>query len=125
MLAMGQGIRGGGYGRGESETLFSLGTHLATAIREIRVHHLLQYEKDFNERILARMSSGVITIDPDEKVVAINGRAAEILGLSAREVLNGDLRVLPSPLGDMLFEGRAQGRSVTASAVHLAFRNLP
>jgi len=125
ILTLGQRISGGGYGRSETETLFSLGTHLATAIREIRVHHLLQYEKDFNERILARMSSGVITIDPDEKVVAINGRAAEILGLSAREVLNRDLRVLPSPLGDMLFEALAKGRSVTRAEVHLAFRNLP
>jgi PAS domain S-box-containing protein len=125
ILTLGQRISGGGYGRGETETLFSLGTHLATAIREIRVHHLLQYEKDFNERILARMSSGVITIDPDEKVVAINGRAAEILGLSAREVLNRDLRVLPSPLGDMLFEALAKGRSVTRAEVQLAFRNLP
>lgn len=125
ILTLGQRISGGGYGRGETETLFSLGTHLATAIREIRVHHLLQYEKEFNERILARMSSGVITIDPDEKVVAINGRAAEILGLSAREVLNRDLRVLPSPLGDMLFEALAKGRSVTRAEVQLAFRNLP
>ena len=125
ILTLGQRISGGGYGREETETLFSLGTHLATAIREIRVHHLLQYEKEFNERILARMSSGVITIDPDEKVVAINGRAAEILGLSAREILNRDLRVLPSPLGDMLFEALTKGRSVTRAEVNLAFRNLP
>ena len=125
ILTLGQRISGGGYGREETETLFSLGTHLATAIREIRVHHLLQYEKEFNERILARMSSGVITIDSDEKIVAINGRAAEILGLSAREILNRDLRVLPSPLGDMLFEALTKGRSVTRAEVQLAFRNLP
>jgi nitrogen-specific signal transduction histidine kinase len=125
ILTLGQRITGGGYGRGETETLFGLGAHLATAIRDIRVHHLLQYEKEFNERILARMSSGVITIDPSEKVVAINGRAAEILGMPAREVLHRDLRVLPSPLGDMLFETLTKGRSVTRAEVHLALRNLP
>ncbi|HEY7037779.1 MAG TPA: PAS domain-containing protein [Methylomirabilota bacterium] len=125
ILTLGQRITGGGYGRGETETLFGLATHLATAIRDIRVHHLLEYEKEFNERILARMSSGVITIDPDEKVVAINGRALEILGMGAGEVLHRDLRVLPSPLGDMLFEALAKGRSVTRAEVHLALRNLP
>jgi nitrogen-specific signal transduction histidine kinase len=125
ILTLGQRITGGGYGRGETEILFGLGAHLATAIRDIRVHHLLQYEKEFNERILARMSSGVITIDPSEKVVAINGRAAEILGMPAREVLHRDLRVLPSPLGDMLFETLTKGRSVTRAEVHLALRNLP
>jgi len=125
ILTLGQRITGGGYRRGETEILFNLGTHLATAIRDIRVHHLLQYEKEFNERILARMSSGVITIDPEQKVVAINGRAAEILGMPAREVLHRDLRVLPSPLGDMLFEALSKGRSVTRVEVQLALRNLP
>jgi PAS domain S-box-containing protein len=125
ILTLGQRITGGGYGRGETETLFGLATHLATAIRDIRVHHLLEYEKEFNERILARMSSGVITIDLNEKVVAINGRALEILGMSAGEVLQRDLRVLPSPLGDMLFEALAKGRSVTRTEVNLALRNLP
>ncbi|HUM16783.1 MAG TPA: PAS domain-containing protein [Candidatus Nitrosotalea sp.] len=125
ILTLGQRITGGGYGHGETETLFGLGTHLATAIRDIRVHHLLQYEKEFNERILARMSSGVITIDPDEKVVAVNGRAAEILGVAPRDVLHRDLRVLPSPLGDMLYEALSKGRSVTRAEVQLALRNLP
>lgn len=125
ILTLGQRIVGGGYRRVETETLFNLGTHLATAIRDIRVHHLLQYEKEFNERILARMSSGVVTIDPDQKIVAINRRAAEILGMPASEVLHRDLRVLPSPLGDMLFEALSRGRSVTRAEVQLALRNLP
>ncbi|HSE06125.1 MAG TPA: PAS domain-containing protein [Methylomirabilota bacterium] len=125
ILTLGQRITGGGYRRGETETLFNLGAHLATAIRDIRVHHLLQYEKEFNERILARMSSGVVTIDPEQRIVAINGRAAEILGMPAHEVLHHDLRVLPSPLGDMLFEALSKGRSVTRAEIQLALRNLP
>ena len=125
ILTLGQRISGGGYGRGETETLFNLGTHLATAIRDIRVHHQLEYEKEFNERILASMSSGVITIDPDEKVVAINRRAEEILGMPARDVLHYDLRVLPSPLGDMLFEALSKGRPLARTEVQLALRNLP
>ena len=125
ILTLGQRITGGGYRRDETETLFNLGTHLATAIRDIRVHHLLQYEKEFNERILASMSSGVITIDPDQKVVAINERASEILGVPARDVLNRDLRVLPSPLGDMLYEALSKGRPVTRVELQLALRNLP
>ncbi|MGH7365540.1 MAG: GAF domain-containing protein [Candidatus Rokuibacteriota bacterium] len=125
ILTLGQRISGGGYRREETEILFNLGTHLATAIRDIRVHHLLQYEKEFNERILERMSSGVVTIDPGQKVVAVNGRAAEILGMPAREVLHRDLRVLPSPLGDMLFEALSKGHSVTRVEVQLALRSLP
>ena len=125
ILTLGQRITGGAYSRGETEILFNLGTHLATAIRDIRVHHLLQYQKEFNERILARMSNGVLTIAPDETVVIMNRRAEEILGMSARDVLAKDLRVLPSPLGDLLFETLTRGRQVTRTEVQLALRNLP
>ena len=99
----------GAYGRRETETLFNLASHLATAIRDIGVHHQLQYQKEFNERILQRMSSGVVTIGPEQRVVIMNRRAEEILGMAARDVLNRDLRVLPSPLGDLLFETLSRG----------------
>jgi PAS domain S-box-containing protein len=125
VLTLGQRITGGAYSNGETEILFNLGTHLATAIRDIRVHHLLQYQKELNERILAGMSNGVITIGRGETLVIMNRRAEEILGMSARDVLNKDLRVLPSPLGDLLFETLSRGRSVTRAEVQLALRNLP
>jgi len=125
ILTLGQRITGGAYSRGETEILFSLGTHVATAIRDIRVHHLLEYQKEFNERILARMSNGVITIGPDETVVLMNRRAEEILGSAAADVLHKDLRCLPSPLGDLLFETMTRNRSVTRAEVRLALRNLP
>jgi len=125
ILTLGQRITGGAYGRRETETLFNLASHLATAIRDIRVHHQLQYQKEFNERILQRMSSGVVTIGPEQRVVIMNRRAEEILGMAARDVLNRDLRVLPSPLGDLLFETLSRGHSVTRSEIQLALRSLP
>jgi len=125
ILTLGQRITGGAYGRRETETLFNLASHLATAIRDIRVHHQLQYQKEFNERILQRMSSGVVTIGPEQRVVIMNRRAEEILGMAARDVLNRDLRILPSPLGDLLFETLSRGHSVTRSEIQLAMRSLP
>jgi len=125
ILTLGQRITGGTYGRRETETLFNLASHLATAIRDIGVHHQLQYQKEFNERILQRMSSGVVTIGPEQRVVIMNRRAEEILGMAARDVLNRDLRVLPSPLGDLLFETLSRGHSVTRSEIQLALRSLP
>ncbi|HEV8641264.1 MAG TPA: GAF domain-containing protein [Methylomirabilota bacterium] len=124
MLVVGQPVVGGTYGRHETEILFDLATHLATAIRDITLHHQLQQEKEFNERILAHMSSGVITIGRDERVGTMNQRAEEILGLSAVDVIRQDLRVLPSPLGDMLYETLAYGRAQGKSEIQLALRGL-
>jgi len=125
ILTLGQRITGGAYGRRETETLFNLASHLAAAIRDIGIHHQLQYQKEFNERILQRMSSGVISIGPEQRVVIMNRRAEEILGMEARDVLNRDLRALPSPLGDLLYETLSRGRSVTRSEIQLALRSLP
>jgi PAS domain S-box-containing protein len=124
ILTVGQPVVGSTYGRGETETLFDLGSHLATAIRDIALHNRLEREQQFSERILAHMSSGVITIGRDQRIGTINRRAEEILQLSAAEVLKQDLRALPSPLGDMLFDTLRTGRAAGRHEIQLALRGL-
>jgi PAS domain S-box-containing protein len=122
ILVVGQPVFGTGYGRRETETLFDLATHLATAIRDMALHRQLEREKEFSERILAHMSSGVITIGRDQRIGTFNRRAEEILGLEASTVTGQDLRALPSPLGDMLFETLRSGRALPRAEVQLALR---
>jgi len=124
ILLVGQPVVGSTYGRRETETLFDLATHLATAIRDIALHNQLRREKEFSERILEHMSSGVITIGRDQRVGTMNRRAAEILDLPAQTVVGEDLRVLPSPLGDMLYDTLRSGRAVTGADLQLALRGL-
>ncbi len=124
ILVVGQPVVGSSYGRRETEMLFDLATHLATAIRDIALHNQLEREKEFSERILEHMSSGVITIGRDQKVGTMNRRAEEILGLPAHHVVNEDLRSLPSPLGDMLYDTLRSGRAVARTEIQLALRNL-
>jgi nitrogen-specific signal transduction histidine kinase len=66
------------------------------------------------------MASGVITLGRDHRIGTMNRRAEQILTLSARDVLGRDLRLLPSPLGDMLFEALSSGRALPRSEVQLA-----
>jgi nitrogen-specific signal transduction histidine kinase len=120
VLALGQPVVRGGYTLQEIETLFDLTTHLATTVRDVTLHHQLAQEKEFNERILAHMSSGVITIGRDHRVGTMNRRAEAILTLTAREIVGQDLRLLPSPLGDMLYETLAIGRAMPRSEIQLA-----
>jgi signal transduction histidine kinase len=124
ILVVGQPVVGGAYGRPETEVLFDLATQLATAIRDITLHHRLQQEKEFSERILVHMSSGVITIDRSERIGTVNRRAEEVLAIPAGDLVGQDLRALPSPLGDMLFETLSYGRSLPRAEVQLALRNL-
>ena len=124
ILVLGQPVFGDSYARAEIETLFDLATQLATVIRDITLHQHLQREKEFSERILSHMSSGVITIGRDHRVGTMNRRAEEILGLSADAVVRQDLRVLPSPLGDLLFDTLSSGRAQPRAEIQLALRRL-
>jgi len=124
VLALGQPVFGATYGRREMQTLFDLAAHLATVLRDITLHHQLAREKEFTERILSHMSSGVVTIGRDQKVGTLNRRAEEILDLSASAVVGQDLRILPSPLGDMLYDTLASGRPLARTEIQLALRRL-
>ena len=120
MLVVGQPVVGGSYGRHETELLFDLATHLATAIRDIELRHQLQRETEFNQQILRHMSNGVITLGRDERIGIMNRRAEVILGLDAVGTVGQDLRVLPSPLGDMLFATLSGGVVTPRTEVRLA-----
>ena len=124
ILTVGHPVVGSTYGRGQTETLFDLGSHLATAIRDISLHNQLEREQQFSERILTNMSSGVITIGRDQRIGTINRRAEQILQLSVADVVKEDLRALPSPLGDMLFDTLRTGRAAARHEIQLALRGL-
>lgn len=95
--------------REELEIIYVLCNYLAAAVKDIDVYHQIWYQKEFTNTILGSMSSGMIAIDSDEKVTIFNQKAAEILHLDPSGVIGKDLRVLPSPLGDLLFETMETG----------------
>ena len=112
------------YATHEVETLFDLATHLAPTLHAISLHVRLQRASEFKERILEYMSSGVVTIGADERVSTLNRRGAEILELDPGAVVGQDLRVLPSPLGDMLYETLRTGQARPHAEIRLALRGL-
>lgn len=122
VLALGERVAGGGYDRRDIELLFALAMQAGAAIRHIRMHHQLQQEHERGQQIITDLSSGVITIGVDERVSSINVRAEQILQLASRDVLHHDLRTLPSPLGDLLFETLSRRRAVERTEVQLALR---
>ncbi len=109
ILNLGERVTGLPYTDDELEILFSLAGQVAISIQDINLQEEFQSQKTCIENILTHMSSGVITIGTDEKIRIYNHRAAEILEKPAAEVIDEDLRHLPSPLGDLLYETLAQG----------------
>jgi PAS domain S-box-containing protein len=102
ILALGPPAVRSAYADSDLETLFELGMHLALALRAAEIHRELEEQKRLVDSVLAHMASGVITLGRDERILSVNHRAAQILGLDATELRGAGIRALPSPLGDLL-----------------------
>jgi len=109
----------------EMEILYVLCNYLAAAVKDIDLYHNIWYQKEFTKNILSSMSSGMIAIDKDEKITIFNQQASEILNFSSSDIIGKDLRSLPSPFGDILYETMVTGNSYKRYEVTLNPSNLP
>jgi GAF domain-containing protein len=125
ILNLSERITGAPYTSDELEVLFSLASHMAVGLQDITLYQTIQSQKLFTEKILRYMSSGVLSIDGEEKIRLCNHRAAQILGKDWAEVLHEDLRTLPSPLGDLLYETLRDGKTYQRHEVTLVAGKLP
>lgn len=122
VLALGPRITGQPYGGEDLERLFTLASQVAVAVEDISLFHTVRAQHTFIEQVLAHLQSGAITMDAAGRITLVNRRAEEILGVGRAELLGQDLRALPSPLGDLLFETLRGGRELRLQEVTLPRR---
>ncbi len=111
--------------REELEIIYVLCNYLAAAVSDIELYHQMWYQKEFTTNILSSMNSGIIAIDRNEKITMFNQQASEILNLDADEMVGRDLRRLPSPFGDILYETMVTGNSYKRHEVEILSSKLP
>jgi PAS domain S-box-containing protein len=119
ILVLGPRVTGQPYGAEDLERLFTLASQVAVALEDIALFNTVRAQHGFIEQVLAHLQSGAVTIDAAGRVTRFNRRAEEILGLSLGEVLGQDLRALPSPLGDLLYETMRGGRELRLAEVQV------
>jgi PAS domain S-box-containing protein len=119
ILVLGPRVTGQSYGPEDLERLFTLASQVAMAVEDITLFNTVRAQHGFIEQVLAHLQSGAITIDAAGRVTRFNRRAEQILGLSLGDVLGQDLRTLPSPLGDLLYETMRAGRELRQVEVTL------
>lgn len=122
VLTLGPRVTGRAYASDDLERLFTLASQVAMAVEDISLFNQVRAQHGFIEQVLAHLQSGAITMDAAGRVTRLNRRAEEILGLSGADVLGRDLRVLPSPLGDLLFDAMRGGQEARLQEVALARR---
>jgi adenylate cyclase len=76
----------------DMQRLTAFSAQAAVAIDNAELFAAVLESRNYNERILASMSSGVVTIPDDGGETRLNPAAARILGVSEQEVAAGDAR---------------------------------
>jgi PAS domain S-box-containing protein len=125
ILNLNHKVTGIPFSTDELEVLFTLASHLAVAIEGILLYQQMYYERTYSQKILDNMSNGVITIDRNQRITIFNHRAEQILGRRAEEIVGQDLRYLPSPLGDLLYQAMKNGKGREKEEIFLFQGKLP
>ena len=109
----------------ELEIIYLLCNYLAAAVKDIDLYHKMWYQKEFTKNILSSMGSGMVAISSDEKISIFNQQASDILGIDPAKIVGSDLRSLPSPLGDILYETMVTGNTYKRHEVSINPAGLP
>lgn len=125
ILCLGSKLAGTAFCEKELELLYTVCGNVAIALSDIDLHDQLYNQKVYTESILQLMNSGVVAIDNNDRITTFNQRIGEILASSPEAMIGQDLRCLPSPLGDMLYETLATGRAYHKEEIELPRRKVP
>lgn len=124
-LCLGAKVTGASFYEYELELLYSICGNVAIALNDIDLHDRLYNQKIYIESILQLMNSGVVAIDNKDRIMTFNQRAAEIVGANQEDMIGRDLRSLPSPMGDMLYETLLTGRAYQKEEIELPLGTMP
>jgi len=105
ILGLGPKVTGDKISAREVRQIFLFCNPVGLAIQNLLFYEEMHCQKMYTENVLKDATSGVISIDTEQKITTCNPRAQEVLNLSEYPNLIGkDIRKLPSPLGDILFQ---------------------
>lgn len=91
--------------------LTELSPMLAAIIKRAVHHRKIAEQKLHHQNILDNLVSGIIAVDPADKITVFNRAAERILKFRAEQVLDKDVRILQANLGNLLLDTLHKGKS--------------
>jgi PAS domain S-box-containing protein len=102
VILAGPKLSGDSFFADELDLLETLASELAIGLKNAQLYHEIVSIKEYNERLLGRMDSGVIAARDDGVVTTLNPAAERILGIEAARVLGRPLDVLDPAIRGVL-----------------------
>lgn len=127
IILAGPKLSGDPFYRDDLELLETLASQLAIGLKNAQLYHEVVSIKEYNERILAHMDSGVVAVRDDGVVTTFNPGAERITGLAATAVIGRSLGVLDPTVQGILTDSLAsqQDTEREIAVTHPDGRTLP
>jgi len=107
IILAGPKLSGDSFFGEDLDLLETLASELAIGLKNAQLYHEIVSIKEYNERILAHMDSGVIAVREDGVVTTFNPAAERIIGIPAARLLNRSLATLDTAVQAILRDSLA------------------
>jgi signal transduction histidine kinase len=107
------------------ELVYYLMGQLAQAIRNLHLRDRIASQQRFVNEVLAHVQTGVVVVGQNNRVLTVNRRACELLGIEEKSVVGQDTRRLPGRVADVVFEVLQTGGDIRQREVVLPRGNRP
>ncbi|MBI2467776.1 MAG: PAS domain-containing protein, partial [Candidatus Rokubacteria bacterium] len=127
VILAGPKLSGDPFYRDDFDLLETLASQLAIGLKNAQLYHEVVSIKEYNERILAHMDSGVVAVRDDGVVTTFNPGAERITGLGATSVIGRSLGSLDPAVQSVLKDSLAgqQDTEQEVTVTHPDGRTLP
>ena len=103
----------------ELELVYYLMAQLAQAVRNLHLRDRIAGQQRFVNEVLAHVQTGVVVVGQNNRILAVNRRASELLDLGGKVIVGQDTNHLPSRVADVVFETLETGREIHQREVML------
>jgi signal transduction histidine kinase len=109
----------------ELELVYQLASQFSQAMRNVQLSERVASQQRLMVEVLAHVHSGVLVIDQDERILAINDRLRALLELGAEPLTGKELGRIPGRVADVVFEVLSGGDANRDQEVMLPRTNRP
>jgi len=102
LVACGERFTGGSFSRLDLELFSILSTFFALAIKNARLFADVSWQKDVSQTIVEHLESGIVTVDQEGMIIAINEAARSALSLAGENLLYRPVTTLGDGPADVI-----------------------
>ncbi len=96
-------ITGEPLGNDELELVYQLASQISQALRSLRLAERVAAHQRLMSEVLANVQSGVLVVDHDERILAVNDRLRALLELGREPLIGRELGRIPGRVSDVVF----------------------